>query len=59
MNQWGQAQGAGPAGVQGNVSVSGGFGGSGGTQGGVFALIVLLGGLAVFYVATRGIQGSR
>lgn len=48
-----------PAGVQGNIALSGGFGGGAGGQGGVVALILILGGLAIFYVQTRRIQGIR
>lgn len=46
-------------GVQGNVSVSGGFGGTGAAaNAGPIALIVILGGVVIFYFATRKLQGS-
>lgn len=48
-----------PVGVQGNISASGGFGGTGAaTQSGPLALLVLLAGVTIFYFATRKMQGS-
>jgi hypothetical protein len=68
MMNWGQGWSVGtggaavaapPAGVQGNLAISGGVGGGAGGQAGVVALILILGGLVVLYTQTRGIQGIR
>lgn len=52
------AYGAAPAGVQANFGVTTGVRGGGGAQSGAIALLVLLGGLVVLYLSTRGIQGT-
>ena len=48
-----------PAGIGGNIGLSGGINGGTGGQAMGMALLVILGGLTVLYVWTRGMQGIR